>query len=411
MRNALSALIFSVFYVFADPNCPNWDQKQIIIEMQSLDNKLMQLNMDYWKNGISSVSDEVYDQLKEHYRFLNNCFPNNNYSSLKKIEQPILAQDKLNAQSVIRHPIIHIGVKKVYTQEDAITWFQQRKKIWLQPKIDGVAITLVYQNGKLISAISRGDNQVGKDWLPAILKAKNIPHQIESEQETVILQGEIFWKTERHIQAKDDSIHYRTQVATLLMQHQPDSKKLDYLYFWVWEWANGSTLMSERLAGLKKMGFYYGVQDSHCIENEEQLLKWRKYYYEMPQDYATDGVVLKEEKRLSAKDWQSKKPYWQIAWKHPAKKQITTIKSIDYSIGKTGKITPYLVIEPTKIDQKIVRKVSLHSVKTLEKADLAIGDLISIRLSGDAIPLLDEVILRNKDRIKPILPLPPKKLP
>lgn len=404
MKKLFLFIFILSFNACALPICPHWTEDKMTLELHLLDQKLMQLNSDYWEKGISSVSDEVYDQLKEHYRFLKNCFPNDAYSSLEKIEQPILTQDKLNHKQNVAHPIAHIGVKKIYTHTEALDWFKQRPKVWLQPKIDGVAITLVYQKGNLISAISRGDNKIGNNWLPAILQAKNIPNQIETEDELVILQGEIFWKVDQHKQAQDHSIHYRTQVATLLMQNNPNKKQLEHLYFWVWEWANGSVLMSERLTGLKKMGFHYGVVDSHWIENEEQLLKWRQYYYESPQDYATDGVVLKEEQRLAADQWLKQAPYWQIAWKHPAKTQITTIKNIDYSIGRTGKITPFLLIEPTQIDQKTFRKVSMHSLKTLEKADLALGDLISIRLRGDAIPLLDEVILRKVDRIHPILP-------
>lgn len=401
--NAFLKLIFIGFMLlpkilFADCTINEFKSESAALQSTVLEQELQKLNDAYWKDGVSLISDEHYDQLKEHYRALKECVDSapNAIQSVKmsQIEQPAFTAEA----SDLEHPIGHVGVKKIYSEEEALDWISKRDVVWLQPKIDGVAATLVYHHGQLVQAISRGDNQKGKNWLAPLARAAHIPHRIQTQEEWIILQGEIFWKVDNHIQAQEDSLHYRTKVATLLMQKNPNQADLNHLAFWPWEWANSSGAMTEKLKGLQQMGFHYGVVDSHRIQNKADLLKWRLHYYQQPQDYPTDGVVLKEEHRLPAAQWQTQAPYWQIAWKHPAKSQMAIVKHIRFQVGRTGKITPFLELDPVQLDRKTIKKINMHSLKTLAQKDIAIGDLISIKLRGDAIPLLDQVILRPNYR-------------
>ena len=133
--------------------CPVWSQAKAEKEMASLSAQIKRWDDAYWKQGVSEVNDEVYDQLNGRLTQWQRCFG----TELSGEKLPPLTGS-------VKHPVAHTGVHKVASKEELKQWMRARQHLWMQPKVDGVAVTLVYRDGKLIQAISRGDGLKGEDW-------------------------------------------------------------------------------------------------------------------------------------------------------------------------------------------------------------------------------------------------------
>lgn len=190
-------------------------------EIQQLQTLLNNWNKAYYQQGISLVSDAVYDQSLQRFYQLNRCF----FSySLEDFSY------SLNTNNLAKHPIAQTGLTKVLQPSEAKSWVENQlaagKRLWVQPKADGVAISLHYQQGKLVKAISRGDGITGQDWTAAVLTIPSLPKQLSTFNELaladeVLLQGELVLKMNNHRQAEDVTNLARSQVAGLMQRKNP----------------------------------------------------------------------------------------------------------------------------------------------------------------------------------------------
>lgn len=376
-------------------NCPDFSNYQAEQALTSLADQIQVWDKIYRQQGHSPIPDEVYDQLIERHQQWQNCFPAIQTQSINQV---------FSSNKKIRHPIAHTGVKKRQSEIDINRWFTDKTDLWLQPKIDGVAVTLIYESGILVSAISRGDGHYGENWLDKVKLIKSIPQKIVTSRQQVVLQGELFWRVDGHIQQQQGSNNYRSKVAGALQQKKADLDKLDRIAFWIWEWPNGPLTMAERLDELKQLGFNYGVDDTKAVFSFEEAKIMRQKLFNSPLDYPTDGVIIRQGNRPAGLYWQVKEPYWIIAWKYPIQEQLTTVTDVTYSVGRTGKISVIVHIEPTMIDGRKVRRIYIGSAAELMKQDIAIGDTITFTLSGQSIPSFKAVVLREKGRKLPYLP-------
>ncbi|XKM14480.1 NAD-dependent DNA ligase LigB [Orbaceae bacterium ac157xtp] len=387
-------LIIALCYCpFALANCPNFSSTQATVELNALSSQIAIWDKTYFEQGVSLIPDEVYDQVYQRYQHWLNCFPD---YKINQTTQSIISQNKLI------HSAVHTGVKKLHDEKQIKKWLADKTDLWLQPKIDGVAVTLTYEKGRLISAISRGNGTYGENWTDKVKLIESIPKTIKTDLPQVILQGELFWQVKNHIQKQHGSNNYRSKVSGALLEQHPDIKKLQFINFWVWEWANGPQTMQDRLAGLKQMGFSYGIDDTYQVTDFNEITALRSQLFNSPLNYPTDGIIIRQGERPSYQYWQVKEPYWVIAWKYPVNDKVTTIQNIQFTIGRTGKISTILIVEPTQIDGRTIKKVHLGSTSALKKQDIQIGDMVTITLSGQSIPQLKQVVWRVTDR-KPIL--------
>ncbi|WP_392551571.1 NAD-dependent DNA ligase LigB [Orbus wheelerorum] len=376
-------------------NCPNFTTYQAEKELLSLESQIAIWDNAYFINGHSLIPDEVYDQVLNRYQQLLICFPN--------YQQTDFSQQVIINHKII-HPVVHTGVKKL-TSIDAIkNWMVNKTDLWLQPKIDGVAVTLIYEHGILVSAISRGNGSYGENWTEKVKLMPMVPQKIITLTPQVLLQGELFWLVENHIQKQHGSNNYRSKVAGALMEKLPNHEKLSQIRFWVWEWPAGPPMMTQRLTELKQMGFNYGVDDTTAISTFLQAQAIREQLFNSPLNYPTDGIIIREGKRPAGQYWQVKEPYWIIAWKYPIQEKLTVVKDIQFSVGRTGKISTIIYIEPITIDSKKITRLYLGSINQLIKTDIAIGDSIAVKLSGQSIPQLKSIVWRAFDRKKQLLP-------
>lgn len=380
---------------FVSANCPDFSVYQAEQALNSLASQLDIWDQRYRQQGYSPIPDEVYDQLSDRYQHWLACFPD--------VVKPTLTSQRL-VEGKIRQPISHTGVKKLQSADDIKRWLSNKNDLWLQPKVDGVAVTLIYEFGVLVSAISRGDGNYGENWIDKVKLIPHIPQTIATSRQQVVLQGELFWRVSGHIQQQQGSNNYRSKVAGALLQKNADLVKLTNIDFWVWEWPNGPLTMAQRLNELQQWGFKYGVEDTQAIVSFEQAELLRQQLFSSPLDYPTDGIIIRQSQRPAGQYWQVKDPYWLIAWKYPVQQQLATVTDISYSVGRTGKISVIVHIEPTMIDGRKVTRIAVGSVAELLKQDIAMGDTISFTLSGQSIPQLTTVVLRQPWRT---LPPPP----
>ncbi|NLW05831.1 MAG: NAD-dependent DNA ligase LigB [Pseudomonadaceae bacterium] len=365
--------------------------QQQATEAKGLIELLSQWNLAYYEQGISLVSDGIYDQTLKRFLQLQTCFP--------ELQLPTLTTNK---PLKLKHPLVQTGLNKVHSSQAVKDWLAARshQELWVQPKADGVAVSLVYGNGKLTQAISRGNGELGQDWTEKAKNLPNIPQQLNTQLAQVVLQGELVWRLENHIQAQQDSQGARSQIAGFMQRQQTNPEQAKQVEMYVWDWPNSGLSMQAQIEQLTSWGFTRSQGLTQPIKSLNDVKHWQNHWYTQPLFMATDGVVIRQQFRPNAKQWQAKPPSWAIAWKHPAQQAVTRVNKIIYTVGRTGRITPLLELEPFELDQRTISRTSLGSLKNLQSMDVQSGDLVTIKLAGLTIPQLENVLVRSQPRIK-----------
>jgi DNA ligase (NAD+) len=388
---ALSLCLFSPLCLAA---CPTWTDTRAQQEITSLQRQLQQWDEAYHRRGLSLVDDEIYDQSRARLHDWQRCFPST-----------VRAQDPLaSAGGPVRHPVMQTGLTKLADEQAVAAWITRREDMWIQPKVDGVAVTLVYRDGLLQQAISRGDGHSGQDWTEHVRQLPAVPPQL-AEPGEVILQGELYWRLEQHVQAANGSAGARSRVAGAMASNRLDTDTAAQIGLFVWDWPTGPEQMPLRLQRLAAMGFTDSQRFSLPLPDLAQARHWREQWYRQPLPFATDGVVLRQGTRPPAERWQAE-PYWAAAWKHPLRKAVTEVRALEFRIGRTGRITPMLQLVPVHLDDRRIRMLSLGSLERWHALDVRPGDQVAVALAGHSIPQLDSVIWRSAERATVAAPDP-----
>ena len=377
-------------------DCPTWNKAQAIREVSVLDAQLARWDKTYYFQGISQVDDDIYDHLLQQRALWRGCFP-----------QWVSAEVPASSETPdfpLRHPVVHTGLIKLANIQAVMHWISQRNNLWIQPKIDGVAVTLIYQNGRLSSAISRGNNTQGEDWTAHALNLKGIPRQIRTERSRLVVQGELFWRMENHIQRRDGGQNARSKVAGAMVSRALSSEAIDRIEFWLWEWPDGPEDMADRITQLKAMGFTYGTDNTRPVASFEDANRWYQHWFNTVLPFARDGVVIRQGNRPAGGLWITKPPLWVAAWKYPAENIIAEVQSIDFNVGRTGRISAVVNVKPVKLDDKWIRRISLGSPARWRQWDIHPGDRVSLTLAGQAVPQINQVIWRLEQRIDVVAP-------
>ena len=382
-------------YLNANANtCPDWPPARAEKEIGALQHHIDRWDDNYHRQGRSLVTDELYDQSRARLTQRRACF--------------LLANEPLNrplrtAIGPIAHPIPHTGLEKLADSRAVEAWLNSRNDVWIQPKVDGVAVTLVYRQGRLTQAISRGDGVQGQDWTASARKLDAIPAHLPQAVD-LQLQGELYWRLTDHVQAKAGSLNARSTVAGLMARKELSTAQADGIGLFVWDWPQGPATLPERLTGLKALGFTQSVQYSHPVTRFADAEQWREHWYRTPLPFASDGVVLRQSQRPPAQRWQAKTPYWSAAWKYPFAQALAEVRKVNFKIGRTGRITPVLQLKPVTLDARQIKRVSVSSLQRWQALDIRPGDQVAISLAGLTIPRLDSVVLRSTERPAVVAP-------
>lgn len=370
-------------------DCPAKPADVLNTEIRALTQQLNDWDNAYYQQGKSLVSDDIYDQAMARLKHWRRCV--GEYQTYRP-QQPVLVGDDLPA-----HPYPQRGLEK-RDKAGVQRWMQRRNDLWIQPKVDGVAITLEYRDGRLVKAISRGDGQYGQDWTPRTRHLPAVPNRLPHAI-TAVLQGELYWQAgDDYVQSRDASRQLRGKVAGAMAQETPSNATLAQIGLFVWAWPDGPKTMKEQLTQLTHLGLE-SAEFSHPVADYAQAQQWRERWFHQPLPFATDGVVLKQG-RLTAEQPSSKAqpPSWALAWKYPAQQALARVRGVTFEIGRTGRITPLVHLQPVMLEGRNISRVSLGSLTRWQTLDIRAGDQVVVTLSGLTIPQLTSVAIRSPNR-------------
>jgi DNA ligase (NAD+) len=284
---------------------------------------------------------------------------------------------------------------------------------WAEPKMDGLAVTVIYRQGKLAQAATRGDGARGEDVTANVRKIRSVPHVLHGKTPEVLeVRGEVFMPIkgfERMNRLAKESgekvfVNPRNAAAGSLRVLDPSitAKRPLQLYFYSLGVVEGGTVpdrQSELLHSFKGWGLPI-CPDAHLVRGVEGLLG---YYRDMGArrkslPYQIDGVVYKLDRRVDQEKlgFVSRAPRWATAHKFPAEEVFTTVRAIEFQVGRTGVLTPVARLEPVFVGGVTVSNVTLHNMGEVERKDVRVGDTVVVRRAGDVIPEIVRVVLERR---------------
>jgi len=381
-----SFVLLSFTPLIAYAACPDWSTDKAQIEVSALQQQIDRWDDAYHREGRSLIADELYDQSRLRLIEWRQCY-----------QQPAAPEPLRSASGSITHPIAHTGLDKLHQAAAVQAWLKDRQDVWVQPKVDGVAVTLIYRRGLLQQAISRGDGISGQDWTASAQRIAAIPQQLTQPRD-LLVQGELYWRLNQHVQASAGSVNARATVAGLMSRKSLSAEQASGIGLFVWDWPQGPANLPERTAALATLGFATTAPFSQAIANLEEAQQWREHWYRSPLPFATDGIVLRQSQRPPAERWQASAPYWAVAWKYPFARALAEVRKVSFKVGRSGRITPVLELSPVMLDDREIKRVSVGSLKRWQTLDIRPGDHVAISLAGLTIPRLDSVVLRATER-------------
>lgn len=379
--------------VFSFATCPVWSPARAKEEVSRLQQQLNKWNEAYWTSGVSGVSDDVYDRMSARLTDWQRCF------SLQAAGTAALPGGNTP------HPVAHTGVRKLANKLALQQWMTGKKDLWVQPKVDGVAMTLVYRQGVLVQAISRGDGLSGEDWTAKARVIPSIPNSVSGELANSVLQGELFLRRENHVQKQSGGMNARAKVAGAMMHHG-NPALLRELDFFVWAWPDGPATLPQRLVALNNAGLGEALHYSVPVNTVQDVERMRSHWFTSPLPFVTDGIVVRSGSEPEGKSWLPGRSDWVVAWKYEPVEEVAIVKDIQFTVGRTGKISVVAQLEPVMLDDKRVQRVNLGSIRRWQALDVAPGDQVVVSLAGQGIPRINRVVWRGIVREKPIPPAP-----
>jgi DNA ligase (NAD+) len=303
----------------------------------------------------------------------------------------------------MRHPFVHTGLDKLPDAAAVHAWLANRSDLWVQPKVDGVAVTLIYRNGRFAQAISRGDGTRGQDWTANAQRIAALPKELPDTSSELVLQGELYWRLPQHVQALKGGAGARGKVAGLMARKELGDEGAQIGLF-VWELPDGPLDMPERLARLRQLGFGGSAELTEAVAGQPDIDSWRERWYRQPLPFASDGIVIRQGRRPPGKSWSAQAPGWAVAWKYPHQQALAEVRRVEFKVGRSGRVTPVLHLAPVELDGRTIQRVGAGSLKRWRSLDIRPGDQVAIALAGLTIPRLDGVVWRSP--IRPEMTVP-----
>jgi DNA ligase (NAD+) len=391
--------------------------------IQQLTDQINHHNDLYYNKSKTEISDFEFDQLLEELIKLESEHP-----ALRLADSPTQRVGgtitKEFASVIHQYPMLSLG--NTYSAEE-LTDFDGRVakgldgdayEYFCELKFDGVSISLIYENGLLTKAVTRGDGVRGDDVttniktirsLPLRIKAKDVPAKFEVRGE-VFLPKEVFKQLNKDREDIGEETYANarnTASGTVKMQDSTEvaKRKLDcYLYYLLGE-ENEVETHSEAINKLERWGFKVSPTYKKCNNIQEVLdyiHTWEKKRHELPLE--TDGVVIKvnsleQQERLG---FTAKSPRWAIAYKYKAESISTKLNGITYQVGRTGSVTPVAELEPVFLAGTTVKRASLHNANEIARLDLHLGDYVFVEKGGEIIPKVTGVDLAKRKAVKKV---------
>jgi DNA ligase (NAD+) len=386
--------------------------------------RLKEHDYRYYVLDDPSVSDAEYDRLMLELRALEAAHP-----ELITADSPTqrVAGAPLAAFGEVVHRVPMLSLDNAFTEDD-VRAFDRRLRERLdapgeldyvaEPKLDGLAITVIYRGGALEQAATRGDGVTGEDVTANLRTVRSVPHRLHGRAPPLIeVRGEVFMPLKgferMNARARERGekvfVNPRNAAAGSLRQLDPRisaARPLDAFFYGLGalEGAAPPPGQAELLALLGALGLPVSP-DARRVRGVGGGLE---YYREMGArraslPYQIDGVVYKLDSRADQErvGFVSRAPRWAIAHKFPAEEAFTVVRGIEFSVGRTGALTPFAILEPVFVGGVTVSKVTLHNIDDVHRKDVRAGDTVVVRRAGDVIPQLVAVIAAKRPQPPP----------
>jgi len=398
-------------------------EKQAKAEHARLQAEISEHDRRYYVNDAPTISDAEYDALRKRYIALEERFPDLRTPDSLTLRVGVAPTGRF---AKVRHAVPMLSLDNAFAEED-VTRFVERIRRFLklsedeplaftaEPKIDGLSMSLRYEDGALAVAATRGDGTEGEDVtanirtlkdVPQRLKGKEVPGICEVRGEVYMTKADFLALNERQKAAgKELYINPRNTAAGSLRQKDSAITASRPLRFFAYAWGEMSAMPADTQSGMLKWlgraGFHIPPIWKICRSAEELLAFHRDIGLQRGSlDYDIDGVVYKVD-RL---DWQerlgfvSRSPRWAIAHKFPAEQATTVVRDIEIQIGRTGALTPVAKLEPVGVGGVIVQNATLHNADEIARLDVRIGDTVTIQRAGDVIPQVLGVVTERRQK-------------
>ena len=389
------------------------EKNEIINIFKDLVSKLKKHNKYYYVDDSPKITDSEYDLLKKKIMKLED-----QYSFLQKIGSisNIIGARPSSKFKKVKHLLPMLSLSNAFDDKDIEDFLKKIKnflnlkgnslELISEPKIDGISATLIYENGKLIKGLSRGDGYTGEDILENLKTIKEIPKKIISNKVPNLLEirCEIYIGKKDFLKLKGRFANPRNAAGGSLRQKDPnETANIPLKYFAYGLGSIEPQIFHSHSDFLKKISSWKFATNplAKVIKNIEEIKKQYKIINDVRSslDYDIDGLVFKVnnlnlQKRLGS---TSNAPRWAVAYKFSAEKAITRIRDITIQVGRTGAITPVAKVEPVNVGGVIVSNATLHNEDEIERKDIRIGDTIKIQRAGDVIPQVISVEISKRE--------------
>lgn len=382
--------------------------------IEELTELIIKYDKAYFVDDNPLVPDAVYDQLFRELVELEAKYPEFvlEHSPTKRV-----GSEPVDAFRKVEHEVPMLSLGNAFQEQELLDFHRRVTQAIgndveyiCELKIDGLAVSLTYEDGKLVRGATRGDGSVGEDITSNLKTIRSIPLMIE-ETGKLEVRGEAYMpkrsfeqlNKERKEKGEQLFANPRNAAAGSLRQLDPRiaaKRHLDmFAYgYGVWQIPEVGT-HSGRLEKLQKLGFKINPHWKICRSIDEVIAfvkKWTEQRSSLP--YDIDGIVVKvnDIKQQEQLGFTARTPRWAIAYKFPAQEAVTTLIDIELSVGRTGVVTPTAILEPVFVDGSTVSRATLHNEDHIRALDIRIGDRVIIKKAGDIIPQVVRVLFEER---------------
>ncbi|MFJ1519928.1 NAD-dependent DNA ligase LigA [Acinetobacter sp. ABJ_C1_1] len=388
----------------------------VIEQMRQLIQLIAKHNHAYYVMDQPTISDSEYDHLFHQLKALEEQYP-----ELVQADSPTtkVGGQALSKFESVTHVVPMLSLGNVFNQEDLFAFARrveerlpnQKVQYEVELKLDGLAISLWYENGVLVRGVTRGDGETGEDITQNVKTIRNLPKVLHSEKYDIPrlleVRGEVlmpksgFEKLNADQEAKGEKTfaNPRNAAAGSLRQLDPNIAASRPLAFYAYGIAqcepnHNLTTMHDSLQWLKELGFQIAERQYLCNSIQEVQQRYEQIQQERPNlQVEIDGMVVKVDdlKQQQQLGFLSREPRWATAYKFPAQAALTTVEQIDWQVGRTGTLTPVARLNPVFVGGVTVSNVTLHNIGEIHRLDVRVGDTVSVYRTGDVIPKVEKV--------------------
>ena len=366
--------------------------------IQELTEIINKANHDYYTLDNPTITDQEYDRYMEELQRLEEEYP-----KYKKVDSPTqrVGSEVISEFKKVTHEIPMLSLGDIFNEDEIIEFDEKVKKVVPNPKyvaelkIDGLSVSLLYRNGELVRAATRGDGVVGEDITHNAKTIKDIPLRIKKPID-IEVRGEIYMSKASFKKLNENGANFANpRNAAAGSVRQLDSKVAasrnlsNFIYHLPDPEDYNIHTHYDALNFMKELGFTVSPNNKK-VNNIDELMDYINYWTkERPNlPYEIDGIVIKvndlnDQKKLG---YTARCPKWAIAYKFPAEEVLTKVRDIIFTVGRTGQVTPSAILEPVRVMGSLISKATLHNEDYVVSKDIRVGDTVSIKKAGDVIP-------------------------